>query len=299
MDDRSHVPVLLHEVLDLLAPRPGAFVVDGTLGRGGHAAELLRRISPGGTLLGIDQDPTRITHVEQELTGVARTASLEVNVRCVHGNYADLPHLMPDGRKADAVLLDLGFASDQLASGRGFSFQQDEPLQMTYDPEAEPLSALLDELDEAEIAHILREYGGERFPGRIAKAIARNRPVMTSGKLARLVTEALPGNATYERIHPATRTFQALRIYANHELENLQQFLANIPQFLAPDGRLAIITFHSLEARLVKDTFRKLAQQKQAVLLTKRAIAPQDEEVATNPRSRSAKLRGIRYTPTT
>lgn len=298
MDNRPHVPVLLHESLNLLAPAPGDLVIDGTLGRGGHAVELMRRIAPGGTLVGIDQDPTRIESVQQLLTTTAQAEGLSVDVHCVHGNYANLATLLPNGRKAEAVLLDLGFASDQLAAGRGFSFQHDEPLQMTYDPAAEPVSALLDHLDEAEIAQILKDYGDERFAGRIARAIATSRPIMTSGKLAKIVAAALPGNPDYERIHPATRTFQALRIYANHELENLETFLGDIPRLLAPGGRLAIITFHSLEARLVKDAFRALAHAKQAELLTKRAIAPHEAEISANPRARSAKLRGIRYTPT-
>lgn len=295
MVTRVHRPVLLHESIHLLSPQPAELVVDGTLGRGGHAAELLRHISPGGILLGLDLDPTRIEETQILLRKVALDEHLKVSVRLVHRNYADLPEEL-EHRRANVVLLDLGFASDQLESGRGFSFQEeDAPLQMTYDPDAEPASKLLDELDEEEIVGLLTSYGEERYAARIAHAIVKARPITTSSKLAEIVRGAVSKSYERGRLNPATRTFQALRIYVNHELENLQQFLDSLDQIMAPGGRLGIISFHSLEDRIVKNVFRDLVKEGKAELLTKKAVTATAEEIVENPRARSAKLRAIRY----
>lgn len=287
-----HVPVLWKEVETVLEFRPGLFVVDGTLGGGGHATMMARRIAPNGTLLGIDRDPEAIRRVRIEEEGV--------RIITARGSYADLPevlrrHGLP---KPDRILLDLGFSSDQLEeSGRGFSFLKDEPLLMTYDPDAEPVRTIMRRMREAELAKVIREYGGERMAGRIARAIVaaeKRKAIGTSKELAEIVRQALPKRYERGRIDPATRTFQALRIYANEELEHLEKFLEFLSEVLAPEGRVAIISFHSLEDRMVKRSFRKGAQEGQYELLTRKPIVPKEEEVAANPRSRSAKVRAVR-----
>jgi len=196
-------------------------------------------------------------------------------------------------------LLDVGFSSVQLVAGRGFSFSDEaanEPLLMTYDDASEPVWKILREIKEEDLANIIFELGGERMSRRIAKAIkerGRRKPIMTAGELAETVRGILPKGYERGRIDPATRTFQALRIYTNKELENLQNVLKKIPEIVKSGGRVAVITFHSLEDRIVKQSFQNFARQKQAELLTKKPIAATHEEILKNPRSRSAKIRGI------
>jgi len=204
--------------------------------------------------------------------------------------------------KADGLLVDLGFSSEQLAnSGRGFSFEEaaaSEPLLMTYDDSRRPVWTILREESETELANIIFEFGGERMSRRIAKAIkdqGRRKPIMTSGDLVASVRSAVPRGYEHGRINPATRTFQALRIYANGELENLEALLKNLPEVMAPNGKAAIITFHSLEDRIVKHAFQALAKEKKANLVVKKPVGPTREEIAKNPRSRSAKLRVIQF----
>lgn len=291
----SHVPVLLQEVIEGLDPKRGAFFIDGTVGGGGHAREILARIGDEGTLLGVDRDPRMIEARKGEWGD-------QKNVVLAEGSYADLPEIMKAafaGRssvpKADGLLLDLGFSSEQLAgSGRGFSFNADEPLLMTYGDDAIPVHEILRKLDEEELARIIRELGGERMAKRVAHAICereRSVRILRSGELADIVRRALPKGYERGRIDPATRTFQALRIYANHELENLETLIAEIPHILAPGGRVAIITFHSLEDRIVKTKFKSLEKEGMLEIITKKPIVPRREEIAGNPRSRSAKLR--------
>jgi len=302
-----HVPVLLQEALALVNPKPGDFFIDGTLGGGGHANILRARIAPGGKLLAIDLDDDAIARYRVRF-------GKRGGVILVRGNYADLPAILRHERlgRADGLLLDLGFSSDQLGgsglptgqAGRGFSFNADEPLRMTYDRNAPPLATLLRNVREDELVRILREYGGERYARPIARAIRereRRGPILTTGELADVVQRAVPimyerGPAKHRRgtsrINPATRTFQALRIYANDELGNLERLLGLLHEILAPGGRVAIITFHSLEDKLVKDRFRELARRGELKLLTKKPIVPTADEVRRNPRSRSAKLRG-------
>jgi 16S rRNA (cytosine1402-N4)-methyltransferase len=221
----------------------------------------------------------------------------------VHGNYADLPVILRAKKlgKADGLLLDLGFSSEQLEnSGRGFSFSEralDEPLLMTYSDDCEPVRAILRRISEKELADIIYQLGGERRSRQIAKAIVerrRRKPIETAGDLADIVRGALPKSYERGRIDPATRTFQALRIYANGELENLEKMLGELPEILKPGGRVAIITFHSLEDKIVKENFKQLARVHFAEIINKKPIIASREEIEHNPRARSAKLRAIR-----
>jgi 16S rRNA (cytosine1402-N4)-methyltransferase len=290
-----HTPVLLNEVLLYLDPHPGAFIIDGTLDGGGHAAEIVKRIAPGGTFLGVDLDPDMADRFAE------RQHPKGVRVHVEPGNYADCAALMAERHlpKADGLLADLGFSSEQMdASGKGFSFLRDEPLMMTYDPDATPLRDLLAKVPEPELARIIRELGGERMAGRVARAIVERRRkerIATTGELANTVRSALPRGYERGRIDPATRTFQALRIWANDELGNLSRLLRALPDILAPNGRAVIISFHSLEDRLVKTAFAEGKKAGRYELLTKKPVAPREEEVQHNPRSRSAKLRAISF----
>lgn len=290
-----HQSVLLQEVIKYLDPQKGEFIIDGTVDGGGHAAEIFEKIVPGGMLLGIDWDKNMIAKCK------ARIAKRE-NVILENGNYADLPEILKEKNlpKADGLLLDLGFSSEQLENfGRGFSFGPaavGEPLIMTYGDDRKPVAQILRELKEAELADIIFQFGGERYSRRIAKAIkegSKEKPIMTSGELAEIVKSAVPKNYERGRIDPATRTFQALRIYANDELGNLERALRNLPAVLKSGGRTVIISFHSLEDRLVKNAFRELKKTGLAEVLTKKPVTASEEETRTNPRSRSAKLRAI------
>lgn len=302
-DRTAHVPVLLQEVITFLGPRPGDFMIDGTVDGGGHAREILGRITATGTLLGLDWDEALLAECRARLGGYR-------NAVLVHANYADLPRVLGENAarlpaaQADGLLIDLGFSSEQLeASGRGFTFgtkegagSNDEPLLMTYDDSRTPVSALIRELPEDELADVIYKLGGERYSRRIAKAIkerGRRAPITTNGELADTVRSAVPHGYERGRIDAATRTFQALRIYANGELDNLKTLLEHLPDIVKPGGRAAIITFHSLEDRIVKEKFREMAKEGRAELITKKPIPATREEIRQNPRSRSAKLRVI------
>lgn len=287
----QHVPVLLNEVLQYLELEKGDFVIDGTVDGGGHARAILEKIGSDGRLLGIDWDPELLKACRARL-GDPRNAVLK------QGNYADLPAILKEAGlpKADALLLDLGFSSEQLR-GRGFSFGNDEPLTMTYDPGASPMSELLKEIDEAELAEVITSLGEERYAKRIARAIyseERRRPIETTKELAEIIQAAVPGRYDGDRLNPATRTFQALRIYANDELGNLRRILGELPLILAPGARVAIISFHSLEDRIVKNVFRDMAKEDKAEILTRKPVEASEQEVAANPRARSAKLRAAK-----
>lgn len=290
-----HEAVLLNAVLEYLAPRPGNFVIDGTVDGGGHAAAILARIMPGGIFLGVDWDRAMIA---------ARKARARAkNEWYVHGNYADLPDILRREKlgKADALLLDLGFSSEQLErSGRGFSFGEEsarEPLYMTYDDSRKPVAEIFRELSEKELADILFAFGGERRSRKIAKAIKereRRGPITASGELAETIRAAVPAHYEHGRIDPATRTFQALRIYANDELGNLEKVVRALTNIVKPGGRVVIVSFHSLEDRLVKQKFQALAKEGTLEILTKKPVTASREEIKRNPRSRSAKLRAVR-----
>ncbi len=287
-----HVPVLLDAVLSYLNPAPGAIVVDCTVGSGGHSAAILSRIAPGGLLIGLDRDPDMLQLATQRLDGLG-------NVRLCHADFADLRQVLDElgVDRVDGVLADLGISSDQLADpGRGFSFRLSGPLDMRMDPTAPgPTAAeLVNKLPEPELARILKQYGEERYARRIAAAIVRARRrsrIETSEQLAEIVRAAVPAGYERGRIDPATRTFQALRIVVNRELDALCSLLEQLPYCLRPGGRAVLISFHSLEDRLVKRAFadRELWER-----LTKKPIRPSATEIATNPRARSAKLRAAR-----
>jgi 16S rRNA (cytosine1402-N4)-methyltransferase len=295
----EHTPVLLKEVLAHLDPRPGDFMIDGTVDGGGHAAAIMRMIIPGGTFLGVDWDEAMITRREAERKGGGRGG----RERYVHGNYAELPEILKKEKlgKADGLLLDLGFSSEQLgSSGRGFSFSEaaaNEPLLMTYDDSMESVAEILRRLGEAELANIIFTLGGERMSRRIAKAIVareKEHRIVTCGELADVVRSAVPAGYERGRIDPATRTFQAFRIYANEELGNLEKILKTLGEIVKPGGRVAIISFHSLEDRTIKHSFRALAEEGITEILTKKPVTASEEEIKENPRSRSAKLRAVR-----
>lgn len=298
------------EVVRFLAPKPGGIYLDGTLGGGGHAALIAERCIPeGGVLIGIDQDREALEAAGRRLAGY------ESGVRLLHGNFSELErHLATLGiERLDGFLLDLGVSSHQLDSaGRGFSFQQDAPLDMRMDTSSGATAAeLLNGLPEQELERIIRDYGEERWARRIAAFIVKARgtaPLERTLQLADIVKGAIPKAKWEERIHPATRTFQALRIAVNRELESLEQGLRAAIERLNPEGRGVVISFHSLEDRIVKQTFRDYAsgcicprhlplcvcgRKPRVRLLTGRPVTATEEEIAGNPRARSAKLRAI------
>lgn len=302
----SHTPVLSKEVIELLHIRPGSVVVDGTVGSGGHARELAEALDYRGVLFCIDRDPQALVRAEATLTASGAMGYRSLSIRFVHASYREARGMIRDAGvlHTDAVLLDLGFSSDTLARGRGFSFQPAayrEPLDMRYDlGEACPTAAeILKRSDERTIAKILSAYGEERFASRIAHAIVQTRtraPLMTVGDLVAAVVRALPPAARRGPLHAATRTFQALRIAVNRELDHLDAFLADVPELLASAGSAAVISFHSLEDRAVKRAFRELEKSGAGTVYTKKPVGPSAAEIRRNPRSRSAKLRVFRKT---
>ncbi|MFH1193166.1 MAG: 16S rRNA (cytosine(1402)-N(4))-methyltransferase RsmH [Candidatus Jorgensenbacteria bacterium] len=298
----SHIPVLLQEVIKILEPKPGDFAIDGTLGAGGHAEALAKRVGRSGTLLGIDWDADAVRRAKETLADVPiKRLTLK------QGNYAELPAALANENlpKADALLLDLGLSSDELeASGRGFSFMKDEPLDMRYDPKSGNPSAAetVNGAREEELADIIFRYGEERNARRIAKAIVaarRKEKILRTSDLVRVIESAVsrPSFAKLRtgkaKLNPATKTFMALRIFVNRELENLETVLRELPSIMKSSGKVAIITFHSLEDRIVKKQFQELVRSGKAALLNKKPVTPTREEILKNPRSRSAKLRAI------
>ncbi|MDP3725405.1 MAG: 16S rRNA (cytosine(1402)-N(4))-methyltransferase RsmH [Nanoarchaeota archaeon] len=291
------IPVLLQEVIAALDPKPGNFIIDGTVGEGGHAKEIIKKIEPGGILLGIDWDTSQAEQAEKNIIGVG------VKVVIAHGNYKDIENIQKRYglQRADGLLLDLGFSSRHLESGKGFSFQKDEPLDMRYsgnivisditniDEGKMTAGAALNTLSEQELADIFWKYGEERASRKIAKAIVEARKkcrIERTSDLVRIIGEQKRG-----KIHPATRTFQALRIYVNKELENLEDILKKIPAIVKPEGRVVMISFHSLEDRIIKRYFKTYEEEGIGKRINKKVIRPSREEIQSNPRSRSAKLR--------
>jgi 16S rRNA (cytosine1402-N4)-methyltransferase len=281
-----HVSVLLEEVLEHLRPAPGGVFVDGTLGGGGHARALAERVQGGGRLIAVDLDPRAIERASHDLAG------LPIDVAAA--SYVEIPELLAELAvgPVDGILLDLGLSSDQLADpDRGFSYQTDGELDLRFNAlEGEPAWQLIQRLREPELADLIYRYGEERFSRRIARRIVERRqqaPIRTAAELAALVRSCVPRSRGHG-IDPATRTFQALRIAVNDELGNLERALQQLPNCLRPGGRLAIISFHSLEDRLVKQAFRNDQRLHPA---TRRPVQATDAEIARNPRARSAKLR--------
>ena len=303
----AHRPVLLHETLEFLAPKPGSVVVDGTLGAGGHAAELLEAVQPDGRLLGIDRNADALALATERL------ASFGDRFVPLHGRHEDLVDLLRSAGvySCDAILFDLGVSSMQLDRGeRGFSFRHDAPLDMRMDPSSgESAADLLARIEEHELRRILLRWGEERRSGAIARAIIRERerqPILRTTSLADLVERVAGAAARRFRIHPATRTFQALRIAVNGEIEGLERLVADAVAMLRRGGRLAVISYHSLEDRAIKRSMRSLAnrctcprklpicgcgKENLVRVLSTRPVRPSSEEVERNPRSRSARLR--------
>lgn len=308
---QAHIPVLLDEALALLNPQPGQAAVDCTAGLGGHAAAVAQRLGPTGTLVLFDLDPGNLAVAEARI----RALPSPPRVIVIHANFAEAPRrLAEQGLSADLVLADLGFASGQVDDpSRGFSFSRDGPLDMRLNP-AGPVTAagLVAGLSERELAEIIREFGEERHAARIAQKLVQERriePIQTTARLAAIVRSAagFSRKGTPQSIDPATRTFQALRIAVNDELANLRSLLDAVertaranagnqspPTWLSPEARVAIIAFHSLEDRPIKQTFARLTDQGLAAALTRKPVLATDDEVARNPRARSAKLRAVR-----
>jgi 16S rRNA (cytosine1402-N4)-methyltransferase len=291
-DDAGHVPVLLAETLEQLAVRPGGLWVDGTVGLGGHAEAVLRATAPDGRLLGLDRDAEALERAR------ARLAPFGARVRLEHADYRELAERL-GAERARGILLDLGVSSLQLDDAeRGFSFLREGPLDMRMDRSARGTAAeLVNRLGERELADLIHEYGEERFARRIARAIAREReraPIATTTALADLVRRAAP-RSRRPGFHPATRTFQALRIRVNRELDGLGEAIERAAHCLEPRGRMAVIAFHSLEDRAAKQAFRSLAGRGFA-LVTRKPLRPGEAEARENPRARSARLRALERT---
>lgn len=286
-----HEPVLLAETIGFLNLQPGHVVVDGTLGGGGHAREILKRIGPGGRFIGIDQDPEALERARRNFEGFKQ-------MEFINQNFSSLSEILQTLNlpQVDAVLLDVGISSDQLENaGRGFSFLKEGPLDMRMNPSrGESAGDLINHLPEEELARIFWEYGEERRSRRIARVITEMRqekPFETTGDLSRAVIRATPRQFHFGARHPAMRVFQALRIAANGELEALKAVLPQALEALRPGGRLAVISFHSLEDRIVKHTFKTFTESGRAEILTRKPVKASEEETAKNPRARSAKLR--------
>ena len=304
----AHIPVMLEEALDHLRCKPGGTYVDATVGLGGHSQGILEKIQPGGLLIGIDRDKETLERAQ------ARLKPISNGFRLLHDNYKNLPLILNNlaTGPVDGILLDLGVSSYQLLSPeRGFSFHSDAMLDMRMDRTQQWTAAdLVNTLSETELADVIYRYGEERLSRRIAAAIVLERskaPITRCAQLAEIVSRAFKARG-YQSIHPATRTFQALRIAVNEELEGLEEFISEAFGFLKPRGRMIVIAFHSLEDRIVKKTFRRLAgqcvcdappelckcpRQVLACLITPRPVTPGPEELAANPRARSARLRSL------
>lgn len=290
-----HKPVLLHETIEILNPQQGEFFIDGTLGGGGHANAIIERIGPKGMFLGVDWDKEAITRFEKE-------NATRANVTVRSANYAAIPEIVKDEKmaKADGLLLDLGFSSFQIEdASRGFSFQADGPLDMRYAKVGATAAEVVNGAREEELADIFWKYGDERFSRQIAKRIVEERrkgKIQTTARLRDVVVSAFPARFRNGKTNPATKVFQALRIYVNQEFENIESLLKRLQGIVKSGGRVAVITFHSTEDGIVKRAFQELVKTGKAELLVKKPIAPTRAEVKENPRSRSAKLRAIKLT---
>ena len=303
----KHIPVMISEVLHYLDCKPGKIYVDGTLGGAGHAKAICSKISPGGVFIGIDQDIDAIKNAKDVLE------SFDITIRLFHGNFINLPEFLRQLsiKAVDGILLDLGISLHQIeSSGRGFSFLRDEPLDMRMNKMSGITAEdLINTMDEKNLKKIFREYGEERWAGQIAKKIAASRKqkaIKSSRQLAQIVCDAVPKSSFHQKIHPATRVFMAIRIAVNRELEMLDVFMENVADLLNPKARLCVLSFHSLEDRIVKHRLKTLEKgcvcpsdfpecvcnQKPILrLLTKRVVRPSIEEIERNPMARSTKLR--------
>jgi len=291
----GHTPVLLEEAIDFLAIRAGGTYIDATVGLGGHSLAIAKRLGAQGHLIGLDKDPQALEIARARLRPSPQQEGDWPSVRLVQSSFADVAQQVEAGT-ADGLLADIGLSSLQLEdASRGFSFQAEGPLDMRMDPRSElTAEQVVNHLDERTLADVIYEFGEERRSRRIARAIVRSRPLRTTKQLAEVVGAAARSMKS-ERIHPATRTFQAIRIYVNRELDELRALLseAGAVRVLKPGGRLVVISFHSLEDRIVKEALRAGAQAGSCRLLTKKPVTAGEEEVERNPRSRSAKLRAV------
>ncbi len=292
-----HIPVLLKEVLENLNPQPGEKFIDATIDGGGHATAILEKVQPGGKLLGIEWD----NELLKELKSKTQNEKFKENLTLINDSYVNLKKIAEEKGflEADGILFDLGMSSwhvDQ--SGKGFSFQKNELLDMRFSSEKE-FSALeiVNTWSEEDLLKIISDYGEERFARQIAKSIIEARKakaITTTAQLAEIIKNSIPSWYGRRKINPATKTFQALRIAVNDELNNITKGLDSALEVLASGGRLAVISFHALEDRIVKERFKSYQKQGLAEILTKKAIKPAYQEVKSNPRSRSAKLRVLR-----
>ncbi len=291
----GHVSVLLKEAIDFLAIRRGGSYIDATLGLGGHSLEIAKRLGPQGHLIGFDKD----THALE--LGRKRLAQMDVGepprITLLHSSFADIARHVPPG-SADGLLADLGVSSLQFGDpARGFMFQAEGPLDMRMDPHGERTAdQVVNHMREEDLANVIYEFGEERRSRRIARAIVRTRPIRNTAHLSQVISAALRSMKHGERIHPATRTFQAIRIFVNRELDDLKALMEAAPIVLKPGGRLVVISFHSLEDRIVKDALRDGVKAGLYSVLTKKPLAAGEEEIDRNPRSRSAKLRAAERT---
>ncbi|MFH0738890.1 MAG: 16S rRNA (cytosine(1402)-N(4))-methyltransferase RsmH [Candidatus Omnitrophota bacterium] len=292
MKQKLHTPVMLTEVLGYLNLRPGQTIVDATIGTGGHSRNILERIMPGGRLIGIDRDQDSLAVAREELKRYGDSCDF------VYGNFMEIDNILKslNIKYVDGIVFDLGVSSFQLEDrSRGFSFQYEGPLDMRLDKNSH-ISAydLINNLNEEEISDMLWSFGQERWHNRIAHLLVKERqrcPIATTLQLSKIVTMAIPQRYRYYRIHPATRTFQAVRIAVNRDLENLKVALVKALESLVKSGRLCVISFHSLEDRLVKWGLRELASMGKAEIITAKPLVPGEDEARNNPSSRSAKLR--------
>jgi 16S rRNA (cytosine1402-N4)-methyltransferase len=292
--ESGHVTVLLKEAIEFLAVRRGGTYIDATVGLGGHSYEIAKRLGAQGRLIGFDKDPAALQIARVRLADSGNAADWP-SIELRHGAFAELVGEQLPG-SIDGILADIGISSLQLnTAARGFSFQAEGPLDMRMNPQAEVTAEqVVNQFDEVTLANLIYEFGEERRSRRIARAIVRSRPISTTAELAVVISAAArPMNQAERRIHPATRSFQALRIFVNRELDELQGLLKAAPQPLKPGGRLVIISFHSLEDRMVKDAFRDGVKQGHYKALMKKPLSASEEEVDRNPRSRSAKLRAV------
>ena len=297
MTNPRHAPVLFEEALELLRVRPGGTYVDCTLGLAGHAAGIARQLGAEGHLIGFDRDPEALALAKEKLDGVcSELGSQAPRVTLIGEAFSSATrHLQP--ASVDGLLADFGVSSLQLDEAqRGFSFMADGPLDMRMDTRTGPTAAqVVNEASERELADLIYEYGEERRSRRIARAIVHGRPITTTGQLSRIVASA-GRPMKQEKIHPATRSFQALRIYVNRELDEIRALLEAAPSLLKPSARLVVISFHSLEDRIAKDSLREGARQGIWEILTRKPVTAGEEELERNPRSRSAKLRAAERT---
>lgn len=301
MIQAAHVPVMLEEVLAALPLRPGAVAVDGTLGLAGHATSIAQRLLPDGLLVGLDWDAAMLKQAEQRLGAIAG-----LRQALFHADFRDLPGRLEEAcrshglePKADAVLLDLGLNNAQIEDpDRGISFMRNGPLDMRMDrSRGEPASALLNRIGQDELSKSLMELGGERWAKRIALAVVERRrthPLRTTQDLVECVEQAIPPSRRDRRLHHATRTFQAVRLLVNHELEGLEDAVESAAQCLRPGGVMVVLSYHSGEDRAVKTVFHALAKTEEFLEPHRKPLVPSDPEKLINPKSRSAKLRTLR-----